>query len=181
VLALIYGASMIRNEIDDRSIAHIITSPVDRRISYLGYYLPLVTVLCIVITVITFAGGLLYMLISSNAGGGMEIILSFMVVMWLGVLAYSSIFLVLGVVMNQPLYLGLFFVFIWEGFIGSIPGAIGEYTIRHQLRVITADMVDYGSISSVQGDAAISFVILMAISIAFVIIGAYAFREKEFA
>jgi ABC-type transport system involved in multi-copper enzyme maturation permease subunit len=36
VLCLIYGASMIRNEMDDRSIVQVITSPLDRRISYLG-------------------------------------------------------------------------------------------------------------------------------------------------
>jgi ABC-type transport system involved in multi-copper enzyme maturation permease subunit len=36
IMAMIFGASMIRNEIDDRSITQVITSPVDRRISYFG-------------------------------------------------------------------------------------------------------------------------------------------------
>ncbi len=49
-------------------------------------------------------------------------------------------------------YLGSIYAFVWEGFIGSLPGAIGNITIMHQLRVIASGQIHNGSISEFTGD-----------------------------
>ena len=181
VLALIYGASMIRNEVDDRSIVQVITSPLDRRTSYLGYYMALVAVLCVLISLITLVGGMAFLLFSSDGGGVLEMTLSFIAVQMLGVLVYSSLFLVMGTLMKQPIYLGLLYVFVWEGFVASVPGAIGSYTIRHQLQVIASGVISEGSVASVTGDGGISALVLVALTAVLVLLGAYLFREMEVA
>ncbi|MHC1679945.1 MAG: ABC transporter permease subunit [Methanomassiliicoccales archaeon] len=181
VLSLIYGASMIRNEMDDRSIVQVITAPLDRRISYLGYYIGLVMVLCLFITVVTAIGGLAFLVFSPEREGGAELIVTFIVLQYLGVLVYSALFLFLGTIMKQPIYLGLIYIFIWEGFIGSVPGSIGQLTIRHQLEVLASELTDLGSVAGISGDWAVSILALVVITVVLVLIGAFMFRQAEVA
>ncbi|OPY33166.1 MAG: ABC-2 family transporter protein [Methanomassiliicoccales archaeon PtaU1.Bin124] len=180
VMALIYGASMVRNEMDDRSIIQVVTSPLDRRTSYIAYYLALTVVLVILLIIITLVGGLSFMAFN-GASGGPELMLAFMAVLCIGAIAYSSLFLVIGLVMKQPLYLGLFYVFVWEYFIGSVPGAVGELTIRHQLQVIASGLTDKGSFVNISGDPTTSLLAMLVMAVILVVVGAFLFREKEIA
>jgi ABC-2 type transport system permease protein len=179
IMAMIFGASMIRNEIDDRSITQVITSPVDRRISYLGYYLSLIMVLALSLLVVTVVGWTGYYLVSGISGDAVGLLIAYLAVLMLGAVVYSSLFLVMGVVLKQPIYLGLIYAFVWEGFIGSLPGAIGNITIMHQLRVIASSQIHNGSISGFSGDAVVSFIALAVLTAVLLIAGAYAFREKQ--
>lgn len=179
VLSLIYGASMIRNEMDDRSIVQVVTAPLDRRISYLGYYIGLVMVLCLLITVVTAIGGLAFLAFSPEREGGAQLIVTFIALQYLGVLVYSALFLFLGTLMRQPIYLGLLYVFIWEGFIGSVPGSIGDLTIRHQLQVIASELTDHGSVAWTSGDWAISLLSIVILTAVLLVAGAYVLQREE--
>jgi ABC-2 type transport system permease protein len=179
IMAMIFGASMVRNEMDDRSITTVVTSPVDRRVSYLGYYLSLLLVLMLSLLLVTAFGWLGFYLVSGITAEATGLLLAYLVVLMLGAVIYSSLFLVMGVVLRQPIYLGLIYAFVWEGFIGSLPGAIGNITIMHQLRVIAAGQIHYGSISGSSGDAAVSFASLAVLTAFLLLGGAYAFREKQ--
>ena len=179
IMAMIFGASMIRNEIDDRSITQVITSPVDRRVSYLGYYLALLVVLAMSLVVITVVGWTGYFLVSGLTGAAMGLLFEYMAVLLLGALVYSSLFLVMGVVLKQPIYLGLIYAFIWEGFIGTFPGAIGNFTIMHQLRVIASSQIQYGSIAEFSGDSGVSLFSLFVVTGLLLVLGAFAFRKKQ--
>jgi ABC-2 type transport system permease protein len=179
IMAMIFGASMIRNEVDDRSITPVVTSPVDRRVSYLGYYLSLILVLMVSLLVVTAFGWAGYYLVSGISPDAVGLLLAYLGVLMLGAVVYSSLFLVMGVVLRQPIYLGLIYAFVWEGFIGSLPGAIGNITIMRQLRVIASSQIHNGSISGFSGDAVVSFVSLVVLTAFLLVGGAYAFREKQ--
>ncbi len=179
VLALLYGASMVRSEIDDRSIVQVITSPLDRRVSYVGYYIALVLVVCVLIAGITFFGGMSYLAFSPQRQGGLELLLGYMVMHCLGALAYSALFLLLGTVLRQPLYLGLFYMFVWEGFVAQVPGAIGSYTIRHQLQVAGSALIGEGSVANMPGGCGGIPLVLLAFSAIMVALGALVFRRME--
>ena len=181
VLSLIYGASMIRNEMDDRSIVQVITAPLDRRISYLGYYIGLVMVLCLLITVVTVIGGLAFLMFSPERTGGAQLIITFIALQYLGVLVYSALFLFIGTLIKQPIYLGLFYIFIWEGFVTSVPGSIGMLTIRHQLQVVGSELTEFGSIAWTTGDWAVSILALVVVTAVLVLAGAFVFRQEEVA
>jgi ABC-2 type transport system permease protein len=179
VLSLIYGASMIRNEMDDRSIVQVVTAPLDRRISYLGYYIGLVMVMCLLITVVTVIGGLAFLIFSPERAGGAQLIITFIALQYLGVLVYSALFLFIGTLMKQPIYLGLIYIFIWEGFVTSVPGSIGKLTIRHQLQVVGSELTEFGYWTT--GDWAVSMLALVVVTAALVLIGAFVFRQEEMA
>lgn len=179
IMAMIFGASMIRNEIDDRSITQVITSPVDRRVSYIGYFLSLIIVLAVSLLVVTMVGWTGYYLVSGISGDSVGLLIAYLAVLMVGAVVYSSLFLAMGVVLKQPIYLGLIYAFVWEGFIGSLPGAVGNITIMHQLRVIASNQIHYGSISEFSGDAGASLISLLVLTAILLMLGAYAFREKQ--
>ncbi|NLX47399.1 MAG: ABC transporter permease subunit [Euryarchaeota archaeon] len=179
VLSLIYGASLIRNEMDDRSIVQVITAPLDRRMSYLGYYLGLVMVLCVLISLVTAVGGLAFLAFSPERDGGVQLVLTFIALQCLGVLVYSALFLLLGTVLKQPIYLGLFYIFIWEGFVASVPGSIGEFTVRYQLQSVASELTDLGFVSSMPGNGALAALALLLVTAALLGAGAFSLRKKE--
>lgn len=181
IMALVYGASMIRNEIDDRSITQVITSPLDRRFAYLGYYLALVGALSLVLVLIGAVGWSAYFFLDGLDGDAVSLLPSYSAILVIGSVVYSSLFLALGVLLKQPIYLGLLYVFVWEGFIGSLPGSIGEVTVRQQLRVIASQWIDHGNITFVSGDTMASSVALILITLVTLLLGAVMFREKEIA
>ncbi len=181
IIAMIYGASLIRNEIDDKSITQVITSPLPRPISYLGYYISLVVTLSIIMVLINLVGWLAFFGqkgMDDDAGG---ILLIMMALGVIGSIVYSSLFLMFSVVFKRPIYIGLFYAFIWEGFIGSIPGAIGNYTLKHFIRSIGSGWLDFGEIGLYDGaSTGMAFGVLIGITIVCLLIGAMVFREKEF-
>ncbi|MDD1755507.1 MAG: ABC transporter permease [Methanomassiliicoccales archaeon] len=179
IMSLIYGASMIRNEIDDRSITQVVTSPMDRRVAYIGYYLSLCVVLSVMLVIIESVGWASFFLTTSVDGEAVELLLSYALLLVIGSFVYSSLFLLLGVVFRQPIYLGLLYVFVWEALVGSLPGAIGQYTISYYIKVIGSHLIPYGNITQFSGDAGVAALVLAALAAVFLIIGAWAFREKE--
>jgi len=181
IIAMIYGASLIRNEIDDKTITQVITSPLPRPISYIGYYLSLVVTLSIIMVLINFVGWLAFFGQLGMGGGAGSILLIMMALGVIGSIVYSSLFLVSSVIFKRPIYIGLFYAFIWEGFIGSIPGAISKYTLKHFIRSIGSGWLDFGEISLYDGaSAGTAFGVLIGITVVCLAVGAFLFREKEY-
>jgi ABC-2 type transport system permease protein len=179
IMALIYGASMLRNDMDDKSITTVITSPLDRRVSYLGYYLSLVIALTVMLLVVLFVGWLAFFLVDGMNGEAFGLLLSYSALLVVGAIVYSSLFLAMGVLLRQPIYLGLIYAFVWEGFIGSFRGAISDYTIIRQIKVIGAEIVSSGPITDADGNMVISVAVLAIVTVVLLLIGAFAFRDKE--
>ena len=164
---------------DDRSITPVITAPLDRRASYLGYYITLVLAAALILLLVNLVGWSSYFLLTSVSRDAANILLTYSAVLALGVVVYSSLFLLLGVVLKQPIYVGLVYAFVWEGFIGSLPGVISQYTLMHQLKVIASSLLNEGSVIGATGDATWSFVALILVTVVLLVLGAMTFREQE--
>ncbi len=190
VMAMIYGSSLVRDEMDDKSITAVVTSPMDRVVTFIAYYIGLAVSVSIIMLVILTAGFLSYygnisigdlaseLPVEVTAWGVYK---SFAALMVIGAFAYSALFIMVSVLFNKPIFFGLFYAFIWEGFIGSIPGRISWLSIKHYIRSLGSHWIPIGDISLYNGhtvsDAAWILVILSVVVFA---IGAYLFREKEF-
>jgi ABC-2 type transport system permease protein len=122
VMAMIYGSSLIRDEMDDKSITSVVTSPMDRMITYTAYYIGLaISVSLIMLLLIT-------------------------ALMVIGSFAYSALFIMVSVLISKPMYFGLFYAFIWEGFIGSIEGKIQLLSVKHYIRSLGSHWLHDGNI-----------------------------------
>ena len=183
VMAMIFGSSLIRDEIDDKSITHVATAPLDRAFSYVGYYLPLGIAVSLSMVMISSVG--MFAFYGQHGGGSesLEIYVEFIALVVIGSFVYSSLFLAISVLFNKPVLFGLFYAFIWEGFIGSLPGAIQNASVKHYLRSLGSGWVEFGDISrwdhasSGWGSAAV----LIGLTAFLLVLGAYLFREKELA
>ena len=180
VMAMIYGSSLVRDEMDDRSITAVVTSPMDRVVTFIAYYIGLSISVSIIMLMIMTAAFLSYF---GNVGldGTGDIYGPFASLMVIGAFAYSALFIMISVLLNKPIFFGLFYAFIWEGFIGSIPGRISWLSIKHYVRSLGSHWIPVGGITDYEGhsvpDAAWILVILSVVVFA---MGAFLFREKEF-
>lgn len=181
IIAMIYGASLIRNEIEDKSITQVITAPLDRSISYIGYYISLAASLSLIMIFINLIGWLAFFAQNGISGDAFEILAAMIGLSIIGSLVYASLFQLTGTIFKRPVYFGLFFAFIWEGFIGSIPGAISGYTVKHFIRSIGSGWIDFGDISIYDGaSTSTAFGVLIVITMICLVLGAIIFRGKEY-
>ncbi len=109
----------------------------------------------------------------------MNIYYTFIGLIFLGVFVYSALFLLTSVVFKRPIYFGLFFVFIWEGFIGSIPGNIQKISISYYLRSIGSKQLEYITVNGAT-DVNTSLMVIFASIIILTIFGSLIFKTKEF-
>ena len=183
VMAMIFGTSLIRDEIDDRSITHIATAPLDRAFAYVGYYLPLVVAVTVSMLAIITAGFLAFFAQHDLGAVALETYAAFALLIVIGSAVYSSLFLAISVLFKKPVFFGLFYAFVWEAFIGSLGGAIEKASVKHYLRSLGSEWVDYGDMSSFEGATSVvaSALILLVIAVFFLVLGALLFREKELA
>ena len=181
VTAMIFGTSLIRDEIDDKSITHVATSPLDRVYAYLGYYLPLVIAVIVSMVIVTVAGFVAFFSQQGFTSDAMEILLEFIALVAIGSVVYSSLFLAISVLLKKPVFLGLFYAFIWEGFIGSLPGVIQKVSIKHYLRSLGSQWVDWGDMNGFEdaSGAGDSMVVMIVLVIVFLVFGALMFRREE--
>jgi len=178
-ICMIYGSSVIRDEIEDKSIVHVLTSPFDRIFAYFSYYVSLVICLCLILAVITSLGFISFFGQQGIDGEAMNIYVTFIGLVFLGVFVYSALFLLTSVVFKRPIYFGLFFVFIWEGFIGSIPGNIQKISINFYLKSIGSKQLEYITVNGAT-DVNTSLMVIFASIIILIIFGSLIFRTKEF-
>ncbi len=180
ITAMIFGASMIRDEIEDKSITGILTAPLDKTVPYLAYYLSLILSLSLMLTLITAVGWLAFFGQTGIDNDAIAILGAMVALVILGAVVYSSMFLMMSALLKRPMYMGLFYAFIWEGFIGSIPGPIQAFSIKHHIRTLGSEMVNHGSLKEFASESTDAGLILATITIACLILGIFIFREKEF-
>jgi ABC-2 type transport system permease protein len=183
VMAMIFGSSLIRDEIDDKSITHVATAPLDRAFSYVGYYLPLGIAVSLSMVAISSVGMVAFFGQHGFGSESLEIYLEFVALVVIGSFVYSSLFLAISVLFSKPILVGLFYAFIWEGFIGSLPGAIQDASVKHYLRSLGSGWVEFGDISKWDQASSVwgSALLLFGLTVFLLVLGAYIFREKELA
>ena len=138
-LFTMYIASMMFNdEISDRSITYLTSRPINRFelviVKYLSYLsiIPIFTVI---------ATGLNYL--SFSVFGGFEyfdMALWFLLITFIASAVYGAFFMFVGLLFKNPLWFGLFFVFIWEFVFASFSQTLNKLTIAYYIKsLIVAD------------------------------------------
>jgi ABC-2 type transport system permease protein len=126
ILALFYGASVMRDGIEDRTATFILTTPTSRRAYVLGAYAALVVnllvllELAIITTFLTWGAGL-----PDDFPGGVVFgpeCLSLMGVVAIGVAIYAAGFMLLGLYTKHSAVVGVVYYMMFEAFLGSVPG-----------------------------------------------------------
>lgn len=130
---LVFGSAALGDIIDDGTMVYLWLRPVPRlRIvaaaaaATLTVVVPLVLIPLVLSAVFTGGGGALV------AGTALSA--------FLGVLAYTGIFVMLGVRVRRSLVWGLLYVFIWEGFVANAGKTASRLAVRAYTRSILSDL-----------------------------------------
>ncbi|MEV5822518.1 ABC transporter permease subunit [Micromonospora harpali] len=138
VVALIVGTGVLGAEIDDGTVVHILTKPLPRWQIVLPKLAVAAAVTGVTVAVPLYAAGLL----ADSARLGLALAAASAV----GALAYSALFLALSLLTRRPVLLGLVYVLIWEGLLGSVVSgtrvlSIQQYVITLADRIAPTDLL----------------------------------------
>ncbi|HLF77573.1 MAG TPA: ABC transporter permease [Dehalococcoidia bacterium] len=125
--ALLFGTTVIGDEIEDGTAVYLLTKPVPRW----QILLPKLTAAWIMTCALLLPSTLIAGFLALNGRGDSAIVLGFAVAVPVGALAYNTVFVMLSVVTSRALIAGLIYVFIWEGAITGIFAGTRYMSIRH--------------------------------------------------
>jgi ABC-2 type transport system permease protein len=130
LVALVLGTAAIGAEIEDGTVVHLLTKPVARWRILTGKLIATTPPVVVLVAGTTLVAGL----IIGGDRGAATTVLALTVGVTAGAVAYTFLFVTLGVVTGRALIAGLAYVIVWEGvlaglFEGSRSLSIREYTL----------------------------------------------------
>jgi ABC-2 type transport system permease protein len=130
LVALVLGTAAIGAEVEDGTIIHLLTKPVPRWRIAVGKLLATTPPVVILVAGSTLIAGLAI----GGDRGALTTVLALTAGVSVGAVAYTFLFVTLGVITTRALIAGLAYVIVWEGllaglFEGSRALSIREYTL----------------------------------------------------
>jgi ABC-2 type transport system permease protein len=189
ILSLFYGTSITAEEVENRTLAYLLTRPVPKTAVVLGKYGAYAT-LTFAMTAVGLAVSF-FLLNASRLGDATVYAVFFksLGVLALGILAYTAFFAFLGTVLKRAIILGLIFGFGWETIIQYFPGSTQKFSIVHYLK----SLLPYRPVTGGGGRGValllfrleptpplLAAVALAAIAGVFLALACVVFRAKEF-
>ncbi len=138
LIALVLASGVIAEEIEDRTITYLFTRPIPRQAILLGRWL---AVALPIVVLATLSSELVLRLLAEAgsarpgepwmpAGFHARVLLTAA----LAGTVYSAAFAAAGALFKRALLVGLAYTFVYEGFLGNLPGANQKATILFYLR-----------------------------------------------
>jgi ABC-type transport system involved in multi-copper enzyme maturation permease subunit len=134
ILALFYGTSITAEEVENRTLAYLVTRPVPKPAIVVGKFAAYSALMSVMVAV-----GLAVSFFILNAArlGDPDLFVAFfhyLGVLVLGILAYTAFFAFIGTILKRAIILGLVFGFGWETVIQYFPGSTQRFSIVHYLK-----------------------------------------------
>lgn len=158
LVALIVGTGVIAPEIDDGSIIYLLAKPVPR--------LRIVTSKLVVASGAAIAFAAVPILIAGLLLTGTDrgYAVAFGVAVALAAVAYSALFLLLGVVSRHPVVFGLLYIFLWES-LGRVVTGVGLLSVQQWALSVAKALAEEGAIVA-EVALPIALVMLVVVTIA---------------
>lgn len=180
IITMLYGSSIIREEIEDKSITMMLVSPLHRILIYFCYYIAVTFTVSLFMIGITTTGVTTFFGLIDFSNDAIVLYRDIMLLSVVGTFVYSALYLLVSLLTEHPLYFGLPYAFLWEWLIASFPGTIHKVTLKHYLRSIGQEWIQIGSIASYNASSYWhTIIILLSITLGFFLIGGFLFMRKE--
>ncbi|HEX6574408.1 MAG TPA: ABC transporter permease subunit [Gemmatimonadaceae bacterium] len=125
LVVLAIAAAAFANEVEDRTLANLVLSPLPRWQIAIPKLLATITVAAPFIAVSAFATTYIAFL------GDMKAVVAVTVASIIGVALYSAAFIFLGLVTTYAIGIGLLYIVVWEGFFSGFVTGVRLLSIRH--------------------------------------------------
>jgi ABC-2 type transport system permease protein len=156
---VIAGTGAIGPEIDDGSIVYLLSKPVRRSTIIFTKLWVTMGVTMLFSAIPTFFAGLIL------DGNSRHLAVSFGVAAVVASVAYSALFLLLGVVTRHAVIAGLVYALVWESLIGSLVPGAGDLSVQQWALALAAAVADQGAVTSQVGLPA-AVVLLVVVTVA---------------
>ena len=135
ILALLFGSGIVNEEVDNKTLVFLTTSPVPKPSIIIGKFAAYVLLSIIIVNVGLF---LCFLIVNINRLGNMVHVkefVSFVGVGIVGLVTYMALFTLLGTLLKKAgVVLGLLFIFGWETVVQYIPGVTQKFTVIHWIK-----------------------------------------------
>lgn len=135
IVSLVFATAALGDAREDGTLVYLWLRPIDRWPVVVGAWFSALTVSL----PLTLGPLALAALLSGEAG---EILGATMAASAVGVVAYTALFLLLGLVVKNPIVWGLGYVLIWEGIIAGFGSSAARLAISGYTRSIVTAMTD---------------------------------------
>ncbi len=138
LVSLVMASAVIAEEIEDRTITYLFTRPIPRPAILLGRWLAVA--LPIAVLLVGSAELVVRLLENTGTEQGAKVWMpeglhgSILLTVLMGGVVYSALFAAAGALFKRPMLIGLGYTFVYEGFLGNLPGANQKVTILYYLR-----------------------------------------------
>ncbi len=184
-VTLFYGTALISDEVEGKTLTYLFVRPIPKPAIMVGKFLALIWIsVMLVLPTIVLSYFILY--IGADLTPFMEdinLLAKDMGIVFLGLLAYGSLFALIGAWLKHPILTGLIYAFGWEGIISYLPGFTRKLTITHYVQSIFPHQDSATAIAMLIGErtAAVEAVItLVLLSAFFLATASLILREKEY-
>jgi ABC-2 type transport system permease protein len=158
LVGVIAGTGAIGPEIDDGSIVYLLAKPLRRPTIIFTKLLVAMGVSVGFAAIPTFFAGLIL------DGNSQHLAVAFGVAAAVASLAYSSIFLMFGVITRHAVVASLVYALIWESLIGSLVPGAKTLSVQQWGLALAAKLADNGSVTSAVGLTS-AVVLLIAVTV----------------
>ncbi len=187
ILSLFYGSSVLAEEIEGRTMPYLVTRPLSKAGIIIGKTAAYVWLMFLMVSVNVF---LSFFVLNFNDLGNTALygtFLRFLGVLLLGIIAYTSLFTLLGVFMKRAILVGLAFGFGWENVIQYFPGSTQKLSVVHYLKSLLPYRSPTGGgrlmillFRLEPSSPAAAILTLLVVSAVFLILACAIFRWKEY-
>jgi ABC-type transport system involved in multi-copper enzyme maturation permease subunit len=138
---LMFGATLIAAEQEERTLVYLLTRPVPRWLILLVKYAAALalSVLGLLLSMLASYGVLALHFDAGSLIENFPYWVRLGGVVAAGLFVYLAVFLFLGVTFRRPVVAGLVFVVLWEGLVSLIPGVIRFVTVSHYLKSLAIE------------------------------------------
>lgn len=132
IVALVFAGASLGDTREDGTLVYLWLRPMPRAGVAVGAWLAAITVsLPLTLVPMTLTAYLL--------DAGSALVAAAVIATIVGIIAYSALFVLLGLVVKNPIVWGLGYILIWEGLVASFGSAAAKIAIRGYLSSILTD------------------------------------------
>jgi ABC-type transport system involved in multi-copper enzyme maturation permease subunit len=184
-VTLFYGTALISEEVEAKTLTYLFLRPIPKETIMMGKFLSLLWIGLLFTMptvffsyVILYAGSQATLLVADARMLGKDLGIVF-----LAILAYGSLFSLLGAWLKHPILAGLLYAFGWEGIVSYLPGFARKLTITHYIQSIFPHDDAATAIAMMVGERAgpvESVLSLLLLSLFFLAAACLVLRDKEY-
>jgi len=135
IVALVFASASLGDAREDGTLVYLWLRPIDRWPVVVGAWLAAITV-SLPLTVVPLGVAALL------SGGGVELLGATTLAAVVGVVAYSALFVLLGLLVKNSIVWGLGYVLVWEGIVAAFGSFAAKLAIRGYTRSILTSITD---------------------------------------